>query len=73
MLINVNLSTGLRFLQEIKIILKYRDCLKVLRFVICKDMTPEFYQKYSSKTKSHFEMLFIWLVWYKEINPWRSR
>ena len=28
-------STGLRFVQEIKIIFKYRDCLKVLRIVIC--------------------------------------
>ena len=30
------LSTGLRFVQEIKIIFKYRDCLKVLRITICK-------------------------------------
>ena len=28
--------SGLRFVQEIKIISKYRDCLKVLRIVICK-------------------------------------
>ena len=28
--------TGLRFDKEIEIILKYRDCLKVLRLVICK-------------------------------------
>ena len=27
---------GLRFVQEIKIIFKYKDCLKVLRIVICK-------------------------------------
>ena len=27
---------GLRFVQEIKIIFKYRDCLYVLRTVICK-------------------------------------
>ena len=31
-----NLLSGLRFVQEIKIIFKYRDCLKVLRIVICK-------------------------------------
>ena len=28
--------SGLRFDMEIEMILKYRDCLKVLRLVICK-------------------------------------
>ena len=61
MRLNVNNSTGLRFVQEIKIIFKYRDCLKVLRIVICKykDLTHEFYQKYSFRAKSHFENLFV--------------
>ena len=51
---------GLRFVREIKIIFKYRGCLKVLRIVICKykDLTREFYQKYSFRVKSHFENLF---------------
>ena len=26
-----------RFVQEIKIISRYRDCLKILRMVMCKD------------------------------------
>ena len=36
---NLNASkilSGLRFVQEIKVISKYRDCLKILRIVICK-------------------------------------
>ena len=52
--------TGLRFDKEIEIILKYCDCLKVLRIVICKytDLTCAFfYQKYSFRTKSHFKNL----------------
>ena len=67
--------SGLRFVQEIKIIFKYRDCLKVLRIVICKyeDLTREFDQKYSFRAKSHFESLLVWLVWYKEISLWGSR
>ena len=66
---------GLRFNQEIKIIFKYRDCLKVLRIVICKykDLTREVYQKYSFRAKPHFESLFVWLDWYKEISMWSLR
>ena len=29
------MTSGLRFEQKIKIISKYRDCLKILRIVIC--------------------------------------
>ena len=48
---------GLRFDKEIEIFLTYRDCLKVLRIVICKytDLTHAFYQKYRFRAKSHFE------------------
>ena len=44
-----------------KIIVKYRDCFKVLRIVICKykDLICEFYQKYIFRPKSHFESLFF--------------
>ena len=31
-----NISSGLRVVQELKISSKYRDCLKILRIVICK-------------------------------------
>ena len=56
-------QSGVRFVQEIKIISKYRDCLKVLRIVICeyKDLTREFYPKYSFRAKSHFESLKLFL------------
>ena len=30
------ISTGLRFVQDIKIISKYQDCLKILKNMICK-------------------------------------
>ena len=55
----ISTRSGLKFVQEIKIIFKCRDCLEVSRIVICKykDLTCEFYQEYSFKEKSHFESL----------------
>ena len=54
------LFSGLRFVQEIKFISKYRDCLKILRIVICKYTVL---QKCSFRAKSHFKSLVDWLVW----------
>ena len=60
------------YVYRSKIIFKYSDCLKVVRIVFCKykDCTRAFYQKYNFRAESHFESLFVLLVWYKEISLW---
>ena len=40
----------LRFVHEIKIIFKYRDCLKVLRIVVCK----------------YKDLVVVWVLSFKE-------
>ena len=44
------LYTGLRFDKEIKIIFKYRECLKVLIIVICK----------------YKDLVVVWMLSFKE-------
>ena len=43
-------SMCLRFVQDIKIIFKYKDCLKVLRIVICK----------------YKDLVVVWVLSFKE-------